>query len=557
MLAMTGPRRKDASPEAAQLRQLTEELGELRAKLQECEDTLSAIRSGGVDAIVVSGTGEERVFTLAGTENAYRAFVEAMDDAAITVNSGGTVLYANKAFAKLLAKPLETLIGSSIFDIISAPDKNAFEAVFREARNNAGGRCELTLTQETGDTVPVFVSARSCIEFGAEAICMVMTDLSEQKRNEQIVADGQLARLVLRHANEAMAVCDCTGKILHCNPAFQKICSANPLLCNFDEALRLEVIEGQPQRTHEHGGLHFRIRDAIAGQEFRGIEVRLRSRDGDSVHLLLTASPIVLPTMERAGVLITLFNIEERRRTEDALRRSEKLAATGRLAASIAHEINNPLAALTNLVYLIQTEAASTKIAQYAQTAQEELARVAHITRQTLAFYRESTTAADVSLTELIDSALFLYASAIRNKNLEVHREFQFTGKLHGYPNELRQVFSNLLANAVEALPAGGSLRIRTYESRAWTNSGKPGVRIVIGDTGQGIKLEHRRRLFEPFFTTKAEKGTGLGLWVTQGIIEKHGGFIRLRSSTDARHRGTVFSIFLPSNGVAGQHAAA
>ena len=548
---------KDASSQAARLRQLAGEVGELRVKLREFEDTLSAIRSGGIDAIVVSGTGEERVFTLAGAENAYRVFVEAMDDAAITVNSAGTVLFANKAFAKMLAKPLETLIGSSIFEIISASDKNEFDAVFREARNNTGGRCELTLTRESGEIVPVFVSARSCIEFGAEAICMVITDLSEQKRNEQIVADGQLARLILRQASEAMAVCDSTGKILHCNPAFQKLCAGNPLLCNFDETMRLEVLGGQPLQMNERSSLNFRVRDAISGHEFRGIEVCVRPQDGERTHLLLTASPILLPTMERAGVLITLINIEERRRTEDALRRSEKLAATGRLAASIAHEINNPLAALTNLVYLIQTDSGSSKIAQYAQTAQEELARVAHITRQTLAFYRESANQADVSLVELIESALFLYASPIRNKNLEVHKDFQFTGKLHGYPNELRQVFSNLIANASEALPKGGSLRIRTYQSHEWTNSGKPGVRVVIGDTGQGIRFEHKRRLFEPFFTTKAEKGTGLGLWVSQGIVEKHGGFIRLRSSTDPRHHGTVFSVFLPTDGVKGREAAA
>jgi len=153
-----------------------------------------------------------------------------------------------------------------------------------------------------------------------------------------------------------------------------------------------------------------------------------------------------------------------------------------------------------------------------------------------------------VNLAELIESAVFLYASAIRNKNIQVRRELELAGTIHGYANELRKVLSNLVGNAVEAMPSGGTLRIRAYQSRGWHNSRKPGVRIVIGDTGEGIKSHHRGRLFEPFFTTKAEKGTGLGLWVSQGIVEKHGGFIRLKSSTDSERRGTVFSMFLPQS---------
>jgi PAS domain S-box-containing protein len=553
---MAAPKRKHVNSESVEAQPRAEELRELRARLQECEDTLSAIRGGGVDAIVVSGGGHEQVFTLAGTENAYRVFVEAMDEGAITVNGSGVILYANKAFAKLLARPLETIIGTSIFSFISPADKEDFDAVFRAARNNSRGRCELTLTRGGGEQgVPVFISARSCVEFGARAICMVLTDLSEQKRNEKIVADGKLSRLILNNATEPMAVCDSVGIVLHCNRAFQDLCDRNPLLRPFDEVVRLELVQAQSGNS-EQAGFPFRVHDALAGQEFRGTEVCLHHNGKDAIHLLLSASPLLPPNMESAGVLITLFNIEERRRTEDALRRSEKLAATGRLAASIAHEINNPLAALTNLVYLIETEATSEPIRGYAHTAQLELARVAHITRQTLAFCRESTSPTDVNLAELIDSALFLYATAIRNKNLEVRRELRFTGNIHGYPNELRQVLSNIVGNAVEAMPNGGCLRIRLYRSREWNNSRKSGVRIVIGDSGEGIKPDHKPRLFEPFFTTKAEKGTGLGLWVSQGIVEKHGGFIRLKSSTMPERRGTVFSVFLPSNDVIQQPRA-
>jgi len=553
---MAAPNRKHVDSESLEVRKLSDELKELRARLRECEDTLAAIRGGGVDAIVVSGGGQEQVFTLAGTENAYRVFVEAMDEGAITVNGSGVILYANKAFAELIGRPLATIIGSSVFSIISHDDKEVFDAVFRAAQNNSGARCELTLNRDGGEQlVPVIISARSCIEFGARAICMVLTDLSEQKRNEKIVADGKLARLILNNASEPMAVCDSHGIVLHCNRAFQKLCGLNPLFRSFDEVLPLELVQTEVQEKGDRER-PFRVREALAGREFHGSEVCLRPTEGDPVHLLLSTSPLLPPNIEAAGLLITLFNIEERRRTENALRRSEKLAATGRLAASIAHEINNPLAALTNLVYLIENEATSEPIRGYAHTAQMELSRVAHITRQTLAFCRESTNATDVNLAELIDSALFIYGTAIRNKNLEVRRELRFTGNIHGYPNELRQVLSNIVGNAVEALPNGGCLRIRLYRSHEWCNSRKPGVRIVIGDTGEGIRPDHKLHLFEPFFTTKAEKGTGLGLWVSQGIVEKHGGFIRLRSSTRPENRGTVFSVFLPSSEAAQRQRA-
>jgi len=293
---MTLARKRQDDSESAEVRRLSQEISELRARLQECEDTLAAIRGGGVDAIVVSGAGQEQVFTLAGTENVYRVFVEAMDEGAITVNASGVILYANKAFANLVAKPLEILVGASVFDIVSPADREIFGAVFREARNNSGARCELALSRGSGEQVPVFVSARSCVEFGAKAICMVLTDLSEQKRNEKIVADGKLARLILNNAAEPMAVCDSSGSVLHCNPAFLNLCAENPLLRPFDEVIALEIV-GDDANPPEEPGLQFRIREALNGREFRGTEVCLRQSGDESVHLLLSTSPLVVPNL--------------------------------------------------------------------------------------------------------------------------------------------------------------------------------------------------------------------------------------------------------------------
>jgi PAS domain S-box-containing protein len=248
------------------------------------------------------------------------------------------------------------------------------------------------------------------------------------------------------------------------------------------------------------------------------------------------------------------MDITVRRLAEEALRASEKLAATGRLAASIAHEINNPLASVTNILYLLNKNASLDHEARkFVTLAESELARVTHITRQTLAFYRESARPAPVSPAMLLDEVLALYTRNISERLITVERKYEFTGFISGFPGELRQVVSNLLLNAIEAVPVDGTIRVHLYRSRDLTREEGDGVHLVIADNGPGIPRELRRRIFEPFFSTKGEKGTGLGLWVSQGIIEKHGGRIRVRSSVRPQQSGTVFSVFLPMDHFAGE----
>jgi two-component system CheB/CheR fusion protein len=262
---------------------------------------------------------------------------------------------------------------------------------------------------------------------------------------------------------------------------------------------------------------------------------------------LLSARPI-RDKEETTGCVVTMFDIGERKRVEESLRHSERLAATGRLAASIAHEINNPLEGITNLLYLIETAPGLDPTARkYAQTAQQELTRVAHITKQTLTFYRESAEPQLLNVKQMIDDIVTLYATKLQHKKIMLHQQLEDDAQIRGYRNEIMQVISNLLLNALDAVPPKTEIWLRCYASHEWSNSRKPGVRIVIADRGPGITAENRAQLFEPFFTTKGERGTGLGLWVSRGIVNRHQGFIRLRSSTDPRHSGSVFSIFLPS----------
>jgi two-component system, NtrC family, sensor kinase len=230
----------------------------------------------------------------------------------------------------------------------------------------------------------------------------------------------------------------------------------------------------------------------------------------------------------------------------DILRENQKLITLGRLAASIAHEINNPLESVANLLYLIEQD--SEKSAEYLKLAQRELNRAVQISRQTLTFSRETSVPMPVQLSELIDEVLGLHARRISDKGLRIVRQYQAGEPIKVLPGEIRQVLSNLISNAIEATAARGRIVIRISPARRWSGLSRRGLRLSIGDDGSGIPDGVRDRLGEPFFTTKGLDGTGLGLWVTQSILNRYGCSLQLRSSVSATRHGTVFSVFLPFN---------
>ncbi|MDQ2833968.1 MAG: HAMP domain-containing histidine kinase [Acidobacteriota bacterium] len=235
----------------------------------------------------------------------------------------------------------------------------------------------------------------------------------------------------------------------------------------------------------------------------------------------------------------------ERRTTEIAVRQSEKLALVGRLTSSIAHEINNPLEAVTNLLYLLDGTPLSEEQQRYLDTAQQELARVSQIAAQTLTFNRQRDVEGQASVAGLLDSVLVLYQGRLAGSQIIVERRYQNTEPFRCYPGELRQLFANLIGNAFDATRKGGCVFLR---ERAATHpkTGEYGVRITVADTGNGMSAEVKAHLFEAFKSTKGNNGSGLGLWISKGIIEKHCGSIQCRSSTDPTVHGTVFAIFIP-----------
>lgn len=244
------------------------------------------------------------------------------------------------------------------------------------------------------------------------------------------------------------------------------------------------------------------------------------------------------------GLSVFFRNINDRKKAEEALLKAEKLAVTGKLAATIAHEINNPLESVINLLYLARrSESEGTRTHYYLQTAEQEINRVAHIARQTLGFYRDSTLPVRVHISDLLNDVILVYRSRLESRRIEVRQEFAAQQPVVALKGELHQVFCNLLANAIDAMESGGILRVCTEEANG---RGTGGVRIVVADTGSGIVPQIMPKIFEPFFTTKKAIGTGLGLWVVRQIVENHGGTVEIQSNTASENHGTAVSVFLP-----------
>jgi PAS domain S-box-containing protein len=274
---------------------------------------------------------------------------------------------------------------------------------------------------------------------------------------------------------------------------------------------------------------------------------------------LASAYPVRTTPQQVRWVGVIVLDASDRKRSEEALRKTEKLAATGRLAASIAHEINNPLEAITNLLFLLRNFCQIQEPAlNYVVMAEHEAQRISEITQQTLRFYRQSTLPTRANMGELLDSVLTLYRGRLNALNIQVERDFDAEMDLFCFSGELRQVFANLVGNAIDATSAGGRLAVRARRSRNWKDPTQAGVRFVVADTGTGMEPGVRERVFEAFFTTKEVTGTGLGLWVSQEIILKHRGIVRVRSRTaqNGHASGTVFAIFIPDDPGLGAPAA-
>jgi len=464
---------------------------------------------------------------------------------AISHDLEGSVVTANLALSKLLGvAPGENI--SSTVDPSNPHSLKIFTNGHRlpitdyplvRAASTAQPTGSLELEIWRPDTGPVYLQASASPLFSHDnkvrGSVGAFIDVTERKRLEDLLRErAELLEL----ATEAIFVRHTNGQLLYWNSGAEDL-----------YGWRREEVIGK----NIHDVLHTKfpvdfavINDTLLETGRWNGQLVQTTREGRELTVACRKA------LKATGNAILEINrdITSQLKAEEALRNAERLAAMGRVAGIIAHEINNPLEAITNTFYLLRDHPSLDEEARYfARLGEEELIRVAHITRQTLGFYRESKAAVDISVSTLIDEILELQVRRPEFKNIKLEKRYSTGGHIKGFPVELKQVFLNLIGNAVQAMPDGGTLRLHVYRLAPQHRRGGE-VCITICDTGTGIDPANAKHLFEPFFTTKSVKGTGLGLWISKGIVQKYGGSIRFRSLEYQGGHITCFQVTLPES---------
>jgi PAS domain S-box-containing protein len=425
------------------------------------------------------------------------------------------------------------------WDTMTPPEYAALdvEHIAEAAQRGACTPYEKEYLRKDGSRVPI-LCGYVLLEGSQDEYLGFVLDISRQRAAESELREReQRFRLLAESLPELVWVTDPVGSLTYLNTRFLDYCGIAPeRMSGFDwnSILHPEEAETVSQRW----------KHTVETGEPYLIELRMRAQDGSFRYFLARA----LPMRSEAGEILrwvgSCTDVHDQKLAEEALRRSEKLAATGRLAASIAHEINNPLSSVTNSLYLaLQDPNLSDETRSFLKMADEELNRVTHITTQTLRFHRQAKAATLVDLSDTMASVLTLFGPRLMARKIEVLRDLQPGAQLLCFDDELRQVFANLVSNSLDAMAERERIRIHVRKVAG-------GIRVTVADTGCGIPEKARKRIFEPFFSTKDNTGIGLGLWVSDGILRKHQGRFALRSSTASDRHGTVISLFLPLGGV-------
>ena len=408
--------------------------------------------------------------------------------------------------------------------------RNATEQVIRDPELSAGFPLPVTATNEAGDLTASF-------NFMVQQL---------QQQRQGLLETLALLNSMLRNAPIGFAFFDHDLRYVRVNDFLADL-HGFPI----EEHLGKTPAEIYPAFVAEPKLEHLqRVFDT--GMPMRNVQLSGELPQGSGVQRswMMHFYPVRADEDAIRWVGVIVVEITDQLRADEALRKTEKLAATGRLAASIAHEINNPLEAMTNILYILQThETLDETAVDLVATAQSELTRVAEITQQTLRFYRQSTSPARVNIADILNSVLGIYQRRIQSASIVVKPRFQGDPETFGFGGELRQVFANLVSNALDAMPLGGTLWLSAHYGHGRDANGlwRRGIRVCVTDTGSGMSEETRRRIFEPFFTTKEATGTGLGLWVSDEIVRRHKGTIQVRSRR-GEGSGTNFMIFIPDS---------
>src|SRR5215469_8570595 len=456
---------------------------------------------------------------------------DAMTDGVALMNRDWVLTYLNRAGIQILGRG-PSVIGRSYNEIFPDPGPGTFRIHFAEAL--AGHRVEFV---DYYAPLDLWVSIRAFPT--PEGIAVFFQDVTQQRRAELALAESSRR---LRQALDAGALgtwsWDMATDRLDLDDRAAELLFAEPHspIRRADLRRRIVHTDDLPHTPADLG-------EAVLNGGTYSAEYRVEGPDKSQRWIAARGLVTFSQAHELTGMTGTVQDITDRKTQEATLRQSEKLAATGRLAATIAHEINNPLEAVTNLIYLCKTDASvPPAIKSLLDTADAELARVTQIAQQTLGFYRDTTRPGEIDLSAMLHSIVELFSRRLQFKRLACRTHIQPELRIYGLQGEIRQVFSNLFVNAIDA-SENSELTIR---ATGRVMNGRPGISCLIADRGIGMPRTVRERLFSPFITSKQSLGTGLGLWVTRGIVEKHGGTIHYRTRTEPP-TGTIFRVFLPT----------
>ena len=458
-----------------------------------------------------------------------------------TVKAGGRT---SDVGLNLHGKELMDELRKDISSIIHSAEQNRTERIAlwrRQVHTMLGALLVLAL----GIGVLIGLFTRSRLHAVSAAYSTSLDVL--RRRAEEIFQSEQRLRTTLNSIGDGVITCDSRGRVQMMNPVARELTGWSQ-----DEARDtpleevFHIVHETTRETVENPVAKVKRLDDVVDLANHTVLVR---KDGTELNIADSGAPIRDQTGATIGIVLVFRDITMERRTQDALIANEKLAVAGRLAATIAHEIHNPLDSVSNLLYLMRNGATPEESKQFMDMAEQELARVTQISRAMLGLYRESKAPVLVDLKEMLQEILLLMERRFGDMGVILSTDLPSNISVAAFPAELRQVFTNLITNAAEAAGHGGEVRVSVSPSSNGSGTAgqksPEGATVVIADNGPGISEDVQNHLFQPFFTTKGEQGTGLGLWVSRGIVNKHGGIIELTSDTSDSEHGTVVSVFL------------
>ena len=511
------------------------ELAELRQRLADAEEMLRAIRSGEVDALVISTPEGEQIYTLQGAETAYRVMVEAMTEGAMTLADDATILYCNQRLADMLGTTLEDLLGASLRPYLVADDLEAFETLL--IRGGAGeSRGEVMLQRADGGRIPVQLSMSALDVQGARGFCCIATDLTEQKRNADIHASERLARSILEQAADAIVVCSPSGEVIRASASACRLAVTDCIGKEFSEAFPLlqddEPVPLDPSRL---------------GCTLQSVEAILPGTEGPR-HLMVSAAPLFNADAEPLGCVITMVDITVLKAAESALKEADR--RKDEFLAVLSHELRNPLAPVRNAVGILKLKSPDEPELRWAREIIErqvhqmtrlidDLLDVSRITQDRLELRREQVALAQV-LGEAVEMSRPLISQEGHDLDVSVPPDPVL---LHADGARLTQVFANLLNNAAKYTPAGGRIALC-----AWCEESD--VVVSVRDNGVGIAPDMLPQVFEMFLQVdrsegRARGGLGIGLTLVKRLVTLHDGTVEAKS--DGLGAGSEFLVRLPA----------